>query len=127
MANNQLDIIPKFLKMIKEERNYSLHTIDAYKRDLLKFELFLIDYIGDSFSDYNFVDRWTIRNFLGKENEDMEGKSGIELSYEEKLKGKAGTKVMLVDVLNIPRESVDNGDRDIVAIHGKNIFITLDN
>lgn len=70
MANNQLDIIPKFLKMIKEERNYSLHTIDAYRRDLLKFELFLIDYIGDSFSDYNFVDRWTIRNFLGKENED---------------------------------------------------------
>ena len=76
--------------------------------------------------NYNVDVAGHIIGFLGKENEDMEGKSGIELSYEEKLKGKAGTKVMLVDVLNIPRESVDNGDRDIVAIHGKNIFITLD-
>ena len=76
--------------------------------------------------NYNVDIAGHIIGFLGKENEDMEGKSGIELSYEEILKGKAGTKVMLVDVLNIPRESVDNGDRDIVAIHGKNIFITLD-
>jgi|TARA_B110000116_G_scaffold157559_1_gene136369 site-specific recombinase XerD len=70
MANNERDIISQFLKMIKEERSYSLHTIDAYRRDLLKFELFLISYIGDSFSDYNVVDKWTIRNFLGKEDED---------------------------------------------------------
>jgi len=37
---------------------------------LEKFNSFLVNYVGDSFSSYKIVDRWTIRNFLGKEDED---------------------------------------------------------
>jgi len=76
--------------------------------------------------NYNVDIAGHIIGFLGKENEYMEGRSGIELSYEEQLKGKEGAKVFLVDVLNIPRGSVDNGDQDIDAIQGKDISITLD-
>jgi len=69
MNNGQSDI-KQYLEFIEEVRRYSLHTIDAYRRDLEKFNSFLVDYVGDSFSSYKIVDKWTIRNFLGKEDED---------------------------------------------------------
>jgi len=70
MMNNGQSDIKQYLEFIKEVRRYSLHTIDAYRRDLEKFNSFLVDYVGDSFSSYKIVDKWTIRNFLGKEHED---------------------------------------------------------
>lgn len=70
MKDNGQEHINSYLEKLEKERGYSSHTIDAYRRDLEKFKLFLIDYNGKRFQNFKFVDRWTIRNFLGKEDED---------------------------------------------------------
>jgi len=70
MKDNGQTHINLYLENLEKEKGYSMHTIDAYKRDLEKFKLFLIDYNGQSFQDFKFVDKWVLRNFLGKEGED---------------------------------------------------------
>lgn len=59
-----------FLTFIEKERLYSSNTVDAYKRDIDKFNLFLIKYFDSNSIDYKKVDKWTLRNFFGKEEED---------------------------------------------------------
>ena len=70
MKDNGQTYINLYLEKLEKEKGYSIHTIDAYKRDLEKFKLFLIDYKGQRFQDFKFVDKWALRNFLGKEGED---------------------------------------------------------
>ena len=70
MKDNGQAYINLYLEKLEKEKGYSIHTIDAYKRDLEKFKLFLIDYNGQRFQDFKFVDKWALRNFLGKEGED---------------------------------------------------------
>ena len=70
MKDNGQAYINLYLEKLEKEKGYSIHTIDAYKRDLEKFKLFLIDYKGQRFQDFKFVDKWALRNFLGKEGED---------------------------------------------------------
>jgi len=62
MNNGQTDI-KQFLEFIEKERGYSLHTIDAYRRDLEKFNSFLTDEIGESFTSYKVVDNYKIKDF----------------------------------------------------------------
>ena len=76
MNDNGQAYIDKYLDKLEKEKGFSMHTIDAYRRDLKKFKLFLIDYNGQPFKDFKSVDKWAIRNFLGKELEDkMSGKT----------------------------------------------------
>lgn len=69
MNNISKTEVESFLFYIEKERGYSSHTIDAYRRDINKFNLFLVSYYGDELIKYNSVDKWAIRNFLGKEEE----------------------------------------------------------
>ena len=62
MNNGQSDI-KQFLEFIEEVRNYSSHTIDAYRRDLEKFNSFLTDEIGESFTSYKVVNNYKIKDF----------------------------------------------------------------
>jgi len=57
---------------------------------------------------------------------DYIGKSGIEQSYETVLRGKRGTRVMVVDVLNREKGSYMNGKFDTLAIAGQSITLSLD-
>lgn len=57
---------------------------------------------------------------------DYIGKSGIENTFEEALRGVKGLKVFWVDVYNRIKGSFHNGDLDKNAIEGKNIKTTLD-
>ncbi len=57
---------------------------------------------------------------------DYIGKSGIELSYEELLRGKRGVKRLLVDVHNREKGSYLNGQLDTMAVTGETIYLTLD-
>ncbi len=57
---------------------------------------------------------------------DYIGKSGIEQSYEKVLRGKRGTRVMVVDVFNRPKGSYMNGKFDTVAVAGQSITLSLD-
>ncbi len=69
-------------------------------------------------------------NFL-KRNPDYKrgdyvGASGLELAYENVLKGKKGYSILLRDVHNKIQSSLDDGAHDIDAIPGKDIVTTID-
>lgn len=57
---------------------------------------------------------------------DYIGKSGLESSYEEILRGVKGKKVMHVDVHNTEIGSYQNGAYDTAAVEGENLYTTLD-
>ena len=57
---------------------------------------------------------------------DYIGKSGLELSYEELLRGKRGVKRILVDVHNREKGSYNNGLSDTLAVTGQTVYTTID-
>ena len=72
------------------------------------------------------------RRFLEKDTSqyykrgDFIGKSGIEYYYESLLRGKRGTKYILVDARNNFKGSFENGNYDTLEKMGKDITITID-
>ncbi|MBT3300053.1 MAG: tyrosine recombinase XerC [Candidatus Marinimicrobia bacterium] len=70
MADRFNDRLKDFLKYIKEERQYSQHTVSAYQKDLTEFISFLHDYHGSSLSHFSQVDKQSIRHYLGKKFEE---------------------------------------------------------
>ncbi|MDR1180819.1 MAG: penicillin-binding protein 2 [Bacteroidales bacterium] len=57
---------------------------------------------------------------------DYIGRSGIERSYENVLRGEKGQRIVLVDNLGREKGSYDNGTYDIAAIPGKNLWASID-
>lgn len=57
---------------------------------------------------------------------DYIGISGIELSYEEALRGQKGVRVRLVDVLNRDLGPFQEGRFDTLAMPGKDLYTTID-
>ena len=57
---------------------------------------------------------------------DLIGKSGVEYFYEKKLRGKKGTKAIIVDVHNREKESFLNGELDTLPISGCDLILSLD-
>jgi integrase/recombinase XerC len=55
----------RFLTYLREERNYSLHTIAAYEDDLKDFQAFLEKIVEGGTVSLHAVDRGTIRMYLG--------------------------------------------------------------
>ena len=132
---------------LKDARNYSKYKESIFSKQLpiqsahqIQEELnsFRGFYIRVNTSrDYNVKVAAHIIGFLGEVDEekshekyytkgDLEGKTGIESSYEKQLRGKKGMKMLLVDALNRPQGSFNDGKHDTLAIHGKNITTTLD-
>ncbi len=58
--------------------------------------------------------------------EDNMGMTGIERSYEKYLRGEKGLSVQLVDVHGVARGSYNDGERDIEAVAGSSITLTID-
>ena len=57
---------------------------------------------------------------------DYIGRSGLERSYEEVLRGQKGKKVMHVDVHNREIGPYRNGELDTMPVEGFNLYTTLD-
>lgn len=57
---------------------------------------------------------------------DYIGKTGIEKSYEEELRGIKGCQILMVDNLNREKGSFQNGRFDTAAISGKSLWSSLD-
>ncbi|MDR0969571.1 MAG: penicillin-binding protein 2 [Lentimicrobiaceae bacterium] len=57
---------------------------------------------------------------------DYIGKSGIERSYENELRGKKGMRIVMVDVHNREKGSYENGKYDTLPVHGNNLYLGLD-
>lgn len=58
---------------------------------------------------------------------DYIGRSGVESSYEEVLRGKKGVEIFMVDVHNRIKGRYKKGKYDTATIHGGNITLTIDN
>ncbi|RZL06802.1 MAG: penicillin-binding protein 2, partial [Pedobacter sp.] len=54
------------------------------------------------------------------------GKTGIERSYENYLRGTRGVVNMLYDVHNMPQGSYQNGSNDTLAINGESLISSID-
>ncbi|NQV37910.1 MAG: tyrosine recombinase XerC [Candidatus Marinimicrobia bacterium] len=70
MSEYSSQAVADFLNYIVLERGYSEHTAKSYKRDLKQFTSFIESYSGKSIADFRFIDKATVRHFLGKEFED---------------------------------------------------------
>ena len=132
---------------LKEAKDYSKYIESVFSEQLsfqssLQIEEELNFFKGfylrvNTTRDYNVNVATHVIGYLGEVNEeklngkyytkgDLEGKTGIESSYEKHLRGSKGMKMMLVDALNRPQGSFDDGKHDTLAIRGKNITTTLD-
>lgn len=106
-----------------QEKLYKFHGFFVQPRTLRKYPdpmaAHLFGYIGEV--DSNIIKK----NAYYKEG-DYIGKSGIEQSYETTLRGKRGTRIMMVDVFNRPKGSFQDGQYDTLAIAGESITLSLD-
>jgi len=137
----------EFKKTLQEAKDYSdykesvfskqLNTVNAHKiQELLNtFNGFYIRV--NTTRDYPVDVAAHVIGYLGEVRKektkekyytkgDLEGRTGIEASYEESLRGSKGMKLILVDSRNRPQGSFNNGKHDSLAIHGRNIITTLD-
>ena len=64
MSSTQ-DQVEAYLKVLTHERQLSVHTVSAYRRDLNDLRQFLSEYEGDPDWEWEAVDRLTLRSFLG--------------------------------------------------------------
>ncbi len=78
-----------------------------------------LGYVGEVNADHLKKDAWY-------RSGDYIGISGLESTYEKKLRGKKGVKVVLVDVHNRIKGPYRDGAYDTVAVKGNDLVTTLD-
>ena len=108
-------------KLLFDEGNFPgfytvYRTIRSYPR---KIAGNLLGYISE-------VDEATIQRDDYYQRGDYRGMSGIELTYEEVLRGEKGLKVNVVDVHGITQGSYQDGEADLQPIPGTAITTSLD-
>jgi len=119
-----------FMKMISSE-TYALLQEELYRfpgfyvqaRTLRKYTRpvasHMLGYVGE-------VDNKLIGRDRYYRSGDYIGVSGIEKSYEEKLRGRKGVEIFLVDVHNNIKGSYADGRYDTVSVPGENLWSTID-
>lgn len=75
------EAVDSFLTYLKLDKNYSLHTVKNYARDLAEFQLYLTGGNSEVEIDLNQVDHITLRDFLGH----LHGKRNQKASIARKL------------------------------------------
>ena len=91
-------------------------TLRVYDRPIAAH---VLGYIGEVNDDEIKVDKYYKQG-------DYIGKSGLELSYEEVLRGIKGDRIMHVDVHNREIGPYLNGAHDTLAVEGGNLYTTID-
>lgn len=106
-----------------QEKLYRFKGFDVQARTIRKYPrpvaAQLLGYVGEVSKDKAAKDPYY------KEG-DYIGISGIERSYEEELRGKKGTQIVMVDVHNKTKGRYMNGVYDTIAIPGKPLFSSID-
>ncbi|OIQ35976.1 MAG: penicillin-binding protein 2 [Crocinitomix sp. MedPE-SWsnd] len=72
------------------------------------------------------VDSSDIKRDAYYKSGDMIGKSGIEKSYEQVLRGEKGVKYYLQDAIGIETDRYEDGAYDTIAQQGKSVTLTID-
>jgi penicillin-binding protein 2 len=106
-----------------QEKLYRFPGFSVQARTLRKYPnpmaSHLFGYIGE-------VDTSVTRKNPYYKEGDYIGKSGIEQSYENVLRGRRGTRIVMMDVFNRPKGSFQDGKYDTLAIAGESITLSLD-
>lgn len=106
-----------------QEKLYRFKGFDVQARTVRKYPrpiaAHLLGYIGEVSKEKAAKDPYY------KEG-DYIGVSGIERSYEEALRGKKGTQIVMVDVHNKTKGRYMDGLYDTLAIPGKALFSSID-
>lgn len=76
--------------------------------------------------EYREVDRDDLKSGNGYRNGDYKGKSGLELQWENELKGTSGIRHHIVDIRNDFRAAAQEGQLDTMPIPGQDLHLTLD-
>lgn len=114
-------------------------------QDFAKFEDFLVDYPGfypqvRSLRGYGHNSLANALGYVGEisrpmlqrdttgeyKQGDYIGISGVELEYENELKGQNGIKYKMVNVRGVEKGSFKEGRRDTLSVPGKNLTATID-
>lgn len=99
---------PGFFAELRNVRGYS-YGVGAH----------VLGYIGE-------VNQRQVDAYEYYERGDYIGVSGIELSYEEQLRGRRGIRYILKDNLGRTQGSFQNGERDERAVSGKDLMTSID-
>jgi len=139
-----------FILRMDEARDYDIFQPSVFMKmlsikDFARFEDFLIDYPGfyPQVRSLRGYEHKSLANALGYVGEiskptldrdttgeykqgDYIGISGVELEYENELKGKNGIKYKMVNVRGVEKGAFKNGRRDTLSVPGKNLTATID-
>ncbi len=106
-----------------QEKLYKFPGFFTQSRTLRRYPIptaaHLLGYIAE-------VDSSVLANDKYYKEGDYIGKSGIEFSYEEALRGKRGVRRVMVDKFNREKGSFADGIYDTASVPGQNIVLTLD-
>ncbi|MDQ3111350.1 MAG: penicillin-binding protein 2, partial [Bacteroidota bacterium] len=106
-----------------QERLYKFSGFYVQARTVRKYTYpiaaHLLGYIGE-------VSKALVDTVAYYKSGDYIGKSGIEKSYEEALRGKKGVQIKMRDVHNNIRGSFKNGKYDTASVKGEDLVCTLD-
>jgi penicillin-binding protein 2 len=91
-------------------------TLRRYNK---KIGAHLFGYVGE-------VDSSIIKKYGYYQMGDYIGMSGMEKAYEKELRGDKGVKILLVDVHNRVKGSLQNGRMDTASVLGRNLTSTID-
>lgn len=81
----------------------------------------IVGYIGEV--DSNYLKRHSEE---GYQSGDYAGMTGLESSYEKVLMGERGVQVLVRDKLNRIQGPFENGDLDVEAVAGHNLYSSID-
>lgn len=137
-----------FIKKIEKAKAFSYYKSSIFEREFSSEEYARIQEQLYKYPGF-FVQTRTLRNYpegtaahvMGYISEvntavieknpyykpgDYIGKSGIEQSYEEELRGKRGLRVVMVDVFNREKGKFAEGIYDSTAVSGNDLELTID-
>ncbi len=143
---------PEFIRtvnLIKQEKYYSKLTPMTFMKNLSREEIARIQEIIFKYPAFSIVSRpqrqyevSTSGNLLGYTNEvnerdikrdslyylpgDFIGKTGVEKSYEKKLRGEKGIQYIQKDIRLRSIGSYKNGELDRDVVTGKDLVLTID-
>lgn len=140
--------LDEFAERMTKARNYSPYSASIFMKQISKEEYGRWQNLLYKFPGF-YISQRTLRvydrpiaahvlGYVGEVNEkeiekdpyykqgDYIGKSGLESSYEEILRGVKGNKIMHVDVHNREIGPYQNGALDSTATEGQNLYSTLD-
>ncbi len=104
----KMDLFPAFSFQVKNIRKIPL-----------KCAPHVIGYVGE-------VDRTIIEKDSTYKEGDYIGANGLEKTYEKYIRGQNGYHIYIANIHNVQKERYKNGEKDIPAVPGKNLNLTID-